>query len=233
MTEKAELEWRNEDVPFSSRFDDTYFSKAGGREETNYVFVQGNGLEQRMTQVSSLVVAELGFGSGLNFYETVLHLRRLPKDTRPELTFISFELYPMAEDEIRKTIRPWPELMPVAEEVLCHWQLTQGWMEVALEDVTLCLGVGDANELIKTMPKAADAWYLDGFNPSKNPELWSEELLRAVFDQTNEQGTFATYTAAGWVRRNLQAAGFAVERAKGFGTKREMLKGRKIAGPSS
>ena len=91
----------------------------------------------------------------------------------------------------------------------------------------LTVVVGDALDGVRRWNGAADGWYLDGFAPSKNPDMWSAELMQAVAGRTKPGGTFASYTAAGWVRRNLQAAGFAVEKCPGHAGKREMIRGVK------
>lgn len=228
MTDKAQLEWRDAHVPYSPQFDDTYFSKAGGREETDYVFIKGNDLPARWRGAQDVVVAELGFGSGLNFFETLRQVRLIERTSRPHLIFQSFERYPMTWDAMARTLSPWPDLTALLDELSVQGEFQAGWQRRDVPDATLYLGVGDAAALVSSLPTPAQAWYLDGFNPAKNPELWGQPLMQAVHDHTVPGGTFATYTAAGWVRRNLQAAGFEVERCKGFGNKREMMKGRKL-----
>jgi len=225
-TKAPELEWLDGDVPRSEGFNDTYFSKAGGLAETRHVFLAGNRLPERFGGRKTFTIAEFGFGTGLNFLTT---LRALDQVSNPAvLSFVSFELYPMTAEQLRRALGAFPELEPLASELLKAWAPEPGWNRFQVAGAELCLGIGDARDLIGDLEVAPiDAWFLDGFSPARNPELWDPELLRAAADLTAEGGTLATYTAAGWVRRNLQAAGFEIEKVPGFAGKREMVIGRK------
>ncbi|SDR28656.1 tRNA (5-methylaminomethyl-2-thiouridine)(34)-methyltransferase MnmD [Pseudovibrio sp. Tun.PSC04-5.I4] len=227
MTERPKLEWDDENVPFAPQFEDTYYSKAGGLGETRYVFLQGNKLPDRWSSGKPFTIAELGFGTGLNFLTTVQLFLSLPVRERPKLTYVSFELYPIGAADITKALSQWPELTQLKDKLLDAWQLKSGWNEIVIGGVTLKLGIGDAREMLGALSTQIDAWYLDGFNPARNPELWGKDLMYAVSGKTAAGGTFGTYTAAGWVRRNLQGAGFEVSRIKGYGTKRQMMVGQK------
>lgn len=228
-----ELDWLEGEVPRAEAFDDTYFSRAGGLEETRHVFLAGNGLPERWEGRESFAIAEFGFGTGLNFLTTLKALKA--QQTPPHLTFISFELYPMTREQLARALSVFPDLADEAAELTAQWQPAPGWSKLTFAGAGLWLGIGDARDMIADLARAGegapagpvDAWYLDGFSPAKNPELWEEDLLKAAFDVTAEDGTFATYTAAGWVRRNLASAGFIVEKQKGFAGKREMVAGRK------
>ncbi|WP_346898711.1 tRNA (5-methylaminomethyl-2-thiouridine)(34)-methyltransferase MnmD [uncultured Roseibium sp.] len=233
------LDWLEGEVPRAEAFDDTYFSRAGGLEETRHVFLAGNGLPERWQGRESFAIAEFGFGTGLNFLTTLKALKAqkvLEKGAAPpHLTFISFELYPMTRDQLARALGVFPELAQEAAELIAQWQPEPGWTKLAFAGADLWLGIGDAREMIADLRRGGegtpsgpvDAWYLDGFSPAKNPELWDEDLLKTAFEVTAAGGTFATYTAAGWVRRNLASAGFTVEKQKGFAGKREMVAGRK------
>ena len=210
--QQAELEWRHGAIPVSRRFDDPYFSLQGGLDETRHVFLAGNDLPARFTD--GFHVAELGFGTGLNFLATLQAWRAARITGR--LHFTSFEAYPMAADDLARALAPFADVLPV--EIL-----TKG---VAADEVTLTVIKGDARDTLPMWQGRADAWYLDGFSPAKNPELWNPDLMRAVADHTARGGTAATYTAAGHVRRSLELAGFAVERVAGFGRKRHMTRAR-------
>ena len=220
------LSWIDGNVPVSARFDDTYFSKQGGRDEVRHVFLNGNGLPGRWQGRNRFVVGELGFGTGLSFLETAFAWRgtALPE---AQLEFVSFEKYPVGSDGIRKTMSSWPELMPLCEELCDSLVFEPGWNSVNLGAIRLTLAIGDVNDLIDAWEGLADAWFLDGFSPNKNPDMWSEGLMTKVGARTLDGGTFATFTAAGWVRRNLQNAGFRVRKSPGYGRKREMASGVK------
>ncbi|WP_153769899.1 tRNA (5-methylaminomethyl-2-thiouridine)(34)-methyltransferase MnmD [Labrenzia sp. CE80] len=226
-----DLEWLEEDVPKASAFQDTYFSRAGGLEETRHVFLGGNGLPERWQDCETFAIAEFGFGTGLNFLTTLHALRRL--GTAPQLKFLSFELFPMTKDQLERALGAFPELATETQELLQTWAPEPGWCRFAFEGAELLLAIGDARVMVddllggKVVMPEIDAWFLDGFSPSRNPELWSEELLKAACDLTAADGTLATYTSAGWVRRNLQAAGFAIDKRRGFAGKREMVVGKK------
>lgn len=127
---------------------------------------------------------------------------------------------------MERALANWPDLAEQATRLLALWRDPGPGVPWQLDDQTrLQVIVGDARETVPAWGGMADAWYLDGFSPAKNPEMWEPGLLNAVAAHTRAGGTFATYTAAGWVRRNLQTAGFAVEKRSGFGGKREMLSG--------
>lgn len=237
-TKAPDLEWLEGDVPRAGAFDDTYFSRAGGLAETRHVFLAGNRLPERFTARKSFTIAEFGFGTGLNYLTTLAAL--CPLDTAPELTFLSFEMFPMSVDQLARALSAFPELGDLADQLLGKWAPQPGWNCLTVANTQLLLGIGDARELISSINAGhgenalqaplldpVDAWYLDGFSPSKNPELWDLDLLKAAAALTAPDGTLATYTAAGWVRRNLEAAGFAIEKVPGFAGKREMVVGVK------
>lgn len=225
-TKAPDLTWLEGDVPRAEGFDDTYFSRAGGLAETRHVFLAGNGLPERFAGRAHFTIAELGFGTGLNFLTVLKALGDV--NPAPVLTFVSFELFPMTADQLGRALSAFPELDGLAAELLEVWAPEAGWNRLDVAGAELRLGIGDARELIRDLePAAVDAWFLDGFSPARNPELWDPDLLRAVSDLTVADGTLATYTAAGWVRRNLQAAGFDIEKVPGFAGKREMVVGRK------
>ncbi|MFD1694942.1 tRNA (5-methylaminomethyl-2-thiouridine)(34)-methyltransferase MnmD [Roseibium aestuarii] len=233
LPQAPELEWLEGGIPRSTRFSDTYFSKAGGLAETRHVFLAGNGLPERWHGRSRFVIGELGFGTGLNFLTTLHALGDIVSP--PALTFLSFELYPLDRDQLATALAAWPELADEAASLLECWVPEPGWNRLSFGAHELLLGIGDARELIRQASTqtsaqagaAVDAWFLDGFAPSRNPELWDAGLLAHVAELTADGGTLATYTSAGWVRRNLAAAGFAIEKTRGFAGKREMVVGRK------
>jgi len=225
--EQANPSWIDDNIPRSDRFCDTYYSRSDGQGETDHVFIRGNNLPQRWQHSDHFTIAELGFGTGLNFLETARQWsdNRQPGST---LQFISFELFPFNRQELQQANSRWENLQPLAQHLCRSWSTEQQTLRLEFPcNIHLHIYFGDANILLSNLKPAIDAWYLDGFSPSKNPELWNQELMADVYNATVPGGTFATYTVAGYVRRNLQSAGFTITRATGFGTKREMLKGQK------
>ena len=222
----TQLEWLENNTPVSTRFDDSYFSRHDGREETQNVFISGNQLPQRWKDKSNFVIGELGFGTGLNFLETT---RQWLSETTTDqyLKFISFEKYPLEANDILKTTEQWKELTSLANALVEQWPPTTGRNLITIQSVELHLHIGDARKQIHDMNVTADCWYLDGFNPAKNPELWESELLQQVYNKTIAGGSFSTYTSAGFVKRNLISAGFDVKKVPGFRYKRERLEGHK------
>ncbi|WP_312346874.1 bifunctional tRNA (5-methylaminomethyl-2-thiouridine)(34)-methyltransferase MnmD/FAD-dependent 5-carboxymethylaminomethyl-2-thiouridine(34) oxidoreductase MnmC [Leclercia sp.] len=234
----ANLEFNAEGTPVSRDFDDVYFSNDNGLEETRYVFLEGNQLNSRfpLHPRDLFVVAESGFGTGLNFLTLWQAFDRFlaahPDATLQRLHFISFEKYPLAADDLRLAHQHWPELAPWAEQLQAQWPLPIAGCHRLLLDggrVTLDIWLGDINELTDklddSLNQQVDAWFLDGFAPAKNPDMWTPELFAAMARLARPGGTLATFTCAGFVRRGLQEAGFTMKKTKGFGRKREMLVG--------
>lgn len=217
--QRAELEWRDDVVPVSTRFDDPYFSREDGLAETRHVFLGGNDLPARFRD--GFHVAELGFGTGLNFLATWAAWQEA--GTPGVLHFTSFEAFPMGLDDMRRALAAFPDVSDLATALLVALaRQPEGKHDFGA--VTLSLCVGDARATVPRWTGRADAWFLDGFSPAKNPELWAPDLLLEVGRHTATQGTAATYSAAGHVRRALEAAGFAVTRAPGYGRKRHMTR---------
>jgi tRNA U34 5-methylaminomethyl-2-thiouridine-forming methyltransferase MnmC len=210
----AQIEWRDGRVPVSTQFDDPYFSLENGMAETGHVFLDGNYLPERF--VDGFHVAELGFGTGMNFLVALQAFRDC--GCGGKLRFTSFEAFPIAMDDLHAALRAFDglpdDLASVSE------------FPVALNgsDVELRVVIGGARETLPVWDDLADAWFLDGFSPAKNPELWSPDLMMEVGAHTGVGGTAATYTAAGFVRRGLVDAGFTVERVQGYGRKRHMTR---------
>lgn len=209
------LDWRD-DIPVSTRFDDPYYSLDNGLEETRHTFLAGNGLPERFRD--GFHVAELGFGTGMNLL-ALLHLWR-SAGTQGQLHFTTFELYPLNAAEMIRAQSAFPEVADIAAELAPFWQANT--RTFILPDLVLTMVEGDARETLPDWKGVADAWFLDGFAPAKNPELWSPALMQSVFDHTASHGTAASYTAAGHVRRSLAEAGFTVTRLPGYGRKRHM-----------
>ena len=225
QNQQANLSWRSSDgagdVPVSERFDDPYFSLDNGLEETRHVFLAGNDLPARFE--GGFRIAELGFGTGLNMLTAALawQMAGVPGT----LHLISFEAYPMDASEMRRALAAFPELGSLRDILVTAW--SQGGPIALSETVRLEVIIGDARETLPAWRGMADAWFLDGFSPAKNPELWGADLMGQVHAHTAPGGTAATYTAAGFVRRGLSDAGFDVERTPGLGRKRHMTRARR------
>ncbi len=224
--QRAELEWKEGGVPVSRRFEDPYFSLQDGLAETRHVFLAGNDLPARFRP--GFHIAELGFGTGLNLFTALKAW--LEAGVSGPLHFTSFEAYPMDACEMERALRPFPEILAIAGPFLEKWHLDQGLFHHESENLVAEIIIGDARKTLPKWPGLADAWFLDGFAPARNPELWEPSLMAEVGAHTRPGGTTATYSAAGAVRRALESAGFIVERAPGFGRKRHMTRARK---PSS
>lgn len=210
----AQIEWRDGRVPVSTQFDDPYFSLDSGMEETRHVFLAGNDLPTRFA--NGFRVAELGFGTGLNFLVTLQAFRN--SGSTGKLRFTSFEAFPMAMADLHTALRAFDGLPDDLAQVDRFPERLAG------PDFDLHVIVDDARDALPKWEGRADAWYLDGFSPAKNPELWSPALMSQVALHTASGGTAATYTVAGFVRRGLADAGFEVSRVKGFGRKRHMTR---------
>ena len=234
--EPAELRWQG-DEPHSVQFEDIYFCRGSGADESRYVFLQHNELPQRWSERDIFTIAEMGFGTGLNFLTTWQSWSESATEGQ-RLHFLSFEKHPLRKDDLKRALSAWPQFKELTEQLIDSYPpLIRGFHRISLDQgrVILTLMLGDVAELLPELHATVDAWYLDGFDPAKNPQMWSETLFHQLATKTAVGGTFATFTAAGWVRRGLQTAGFSVQRSPGFGQKREMLCGHlpeAIAQPS-
>ncbi len=235
----AQLGWNEVGTPVSDQFDDVYFSNVNGLEETRYVFLTQNHLPQRWQQYDQrrFVIAETGFGTGLNFLAVWQWFEQFkqqnPDAILQELHFISFEKYPLSPSDLIKAHQSWPELAKYADQLQRHYPIAvPECHRIVLADgaITLDLWFGDIKDCMPLVPVpeqgVVDAWFLDGFAPSKNPEMWNQNLFDGMAKLAKQDCSCATFTAAGFVRRGLIEAGFDMKKVKGFGTKREMIAGR-------
>ncbi|WP_341223143.1 tRNA (5-methylaminomethyl-2-thiouridine)(34)-methyltransferase MnmD [Loktanella salsilacus] len=219
-TDPHPLDWRETahgTVPVSLQFDDPFYSLQGGLAETRHVFLGGNDLPARF--VDGFHIAELGFGTGLNFLTTLQAFR--DSGTPGRLQFTSFEAYPLDPAALKRALAPFAADLPV--------QVLSQVGDITGPDFDLRVVIGDATTTLPAWDGRADAWYLDGFSPAKNPGLWTPQIIAAVAAHTKAGGTAATYSAAGHVRASLTAAGFDVTRVAGFATKRHMTIARKAS----
>ena len=227
LLKAAKLQFLPDGTPFSGLYDDVYHSAAGAVAQARHVFLAGSGLPMRWRGRPRFVILETGFGLGLNFLTTWRAWRDDPNACR-ELRFVSLEKYPFRVDDLASAQAAWPEFAALAEELQARWPpLSPGEHRLELADgrLTLRLVFGDALATLSRLEAAVDAFYLDGFSPAKNPELWSPEVCRALARLANPGATLATWSVAGSVRRALSSAGFVVDKRPGFADKREMLVG--------
>jgi tRNA 5-methylaminomethyl-2-thiouridine biosynthesis bifunctional protein len=217
-------------APRSEHFDDVYFSAEDGLEETRHVFLDGNDLPAGWQDRPRFVIAETGFGTGLNFLAAWKLFEETAGPGR-HLEFVSFEKYPLDGQEIQLYLQPWAvefkDFLPVLRDK--YPLLVPGFHKVLLSPrVTLTVVFDDVNAALPQLESPVDAWFLDGFKPSTNPDMWSATVFREMARLSHPGTRFATFTVAAAVRRGLEAAGFEIRKAPGFGRKRDMLTGYKI-----
>jgi tRNA 5-methylaminomethyl-2-thiouridine biosynthesis bifunctional protein len=223
----ARLSFDSGGVPYSEEYGDVYHSADGGPAQARAVFLAGNALPERWCGHNSFTVVETGFGLGLNFLVTCAALL---EDARASarLHYVSVEKHPFARRDLATALARYPELSPQAGELLAAWPLPlPGFHRLHLQRgrVALTLLFGDAQAVLPQLDARADAFYLDGFAPEKNPEMWSPAIAKELARLAAPGATFATWTVAGSVRTTLVEAGFTVEKRAGFGRKRERLAG--------
>lgn len=226
----ARLDWQ-ENTPLASNFGDSYFSANGGAEESDYVFIRGNQLDERFSRLGGdtlFTIGETGFGTGLNFLLAAERfLATAPADSR--LDYLSVEKHPLTVKDLATACSRNPVAPALARELLDHYPpATPGFHRLSLAGgrVRLTLALGDALAMLGQAGARVDAWFLDGFAPARNPDMWQQPLFRRLAELSRPGATLATFTAAGFVRRGLQEAGFEMTKHAGFGTKRHMLGGR-------
>jgi tRNA 5-methylaminomethyl-2-thiouridine biosynthesis bifunctional protein len=222
------LAWTDDGQPRSRLYGDVYFSAEDGLAETRAVVLDGCGLPQAWAGRTRFVVAELGFGTGLNI-AALLDLWRRARPAGATLHIFSVEAHPITADEAARALARWPEIAEAAAALTSRWPgRARGLHRVELAEfgAILDLAVLDVAEALAGWSGRADAWFLDGFSPALNPEMWRDEVLALVAARSAPGARAATFTVAGQVRRSLAAAGFAVEKRPGFGRKRERLEAR-------
>ncbi len=232
----ADLDWQLVDgieIPVSKQFGDVYFSKDNGLLETRHVFLNGNDLSERLSALEAhdyFCVGETGFGTGLN----ILALWQLWQQVRPDnhshLHAISVEKFPLSKADLIRALKAWPELAPLAEQLIAQYPLPIAGchrLNFPNERFSLDLWLGDAHDVFPVIPKThqVHAWFLDGFAPSCNPDMWEDKVLSNIVRLSDVGTTFASFSVAGVLKRGLKQHGIQISRPRGFGHKREMLKG--------
>ncbi|MGF6558053.1 tRNA 5-methylaminomethyl-2-thiouridine biosynthesis bifunctional protein [Pseudomonas sp. S30_BP2TU TE3576] len=232
----AQLDWDDQGRPYSRVFDDVYFSDQSGLDETRYVFIEQNRLAERfaaLPQGGRLVIGETGFGTGLNFL-CAWQVFEQHAAAGARLHFVSVEKYPLSPADLQRALALWPELKVFADQLLAQYvAIHQGFQRLTLDNgrVTLTLLIGDALEQLPQLDARIDAWFLDGFAPAKNPDMWTAEVFAELARLSAPGASISTFTSTGWVRRLLNAAGFKMKRTPGIGHKWEILRGEFLGWP--
>ena len=233
----AQIDWDEHGRPHSRQYDDIYFSKDQSLEETRHVFIEQNQLRQRLSGLAAdacMVIGETGFGTGLNFFCAWQLFEALAPATA-RLHFVSVEKYPLSREDLQRALQLWPELAPFTSQLLEQYVAVHpGFQQFSLAEgrVTLSLMIGDALERLPQLDARVDAWFLDGFAPAKNPDMWTPELFAQIARLSGPGTTLGTFTSTGWVRRSLVAAGFVMRRVPGIGKKWEVMAGQFQGEPS-
>ena len=224
QTPSASLDWSRPGTPAATDFGDIYFSTDGGLEETRAVFLSGCGLPGAWQDKTIFTIAELGFGSGLNFLAA---WQLWTKTVRPNqrLHFVSIEKFPFDRAQLTRALAAWPDLKGFSTQLIAAWPgRVKGVHRLNFGNVTLTLAHEEAATALDQLDALkADAWFLDGFSPSGNPAMWSEEVMAGVARSCAPGARLATFSVAGTVRTALKQAGFEVRKMPGFGRKRHRL----------
>ena len=231
----AELDWEIVDdieIPISKQFGDVYFSKDNGLLETRHVFLNGNDLTERLSQLHDyqyFCVGETGFGTGLNILTLWQLWQQVRLDNHSHLHVVSVEKFPLNKADLIRALNVWTELKPLAEKLIQQYPLPiAGCHRLSFpeERFSIDLWLGDAQDIFPTIPKTqtVNAWFLDGFAPSCNPDMWQANVLDHMVRLSDFGTTFASFSVAGIIKRGLKQHGIQISRPRGFGHKREMLK---------
>ena len=215
------------DTPYSKKFDDFYFSRKDGLAETQYVFLKGNNLPQSWEGRENFSICETGFGTGLNFFAT-WDLFEKTAQKNQSLDFVSIEKYPLSIEEINNALNPWADIFKNKIKIFCDLYplRVRGVHRIKINSqITLTLIFDDVNAVMPTLIEKFDCWFLDGFTPAKNPQMWTDILFENMKRLSHPNASFATFTAAHKVREGLERFGFNVQKQKGFGYKSDMTIG--------
>ena len=234
----AQVHFNESGTPVADHFDDVYFSNDSGIDETQHVFVAGNDLTERWQQWRNptFVIAETGFGTGLNFLVAMRAFNEFraanPDHPLKRLYFITTEKFPLPQQDMQRALEAFPALKNEAQALASLYPMgLEGCHRLHFDNhsTTLDLWIGDVHELLPQWHSPVngliDAWFLDGFAPSKNPDMWTDALFSQMARLSKTGTTFGTFTAAGIVKRGLAGVGFTIKKRNGFGRKRDMLTG--------
>ena len=237
LLQHAQIDWDDQGRPHSRQYDDVYFAVNEGIEETKHVFLGQTRLAERFTALAPnacLVIGETGFGTGMNFF-CAWQLFDAHAHADARLHFVSVEKYPLGYADMAKAVRLWPELAAYTEPLLAQYVAVHpGFQQFTFANgrVTLTLLIGDALEQLPQLDAPIDVWFLDGFAPAKNPDMWTPELFAQLARLSHSGTVLGTFTTTGWVRRSLVEAGFAMKKVPGIGKKWEVMSGM-YTGPTS
>ena len=234
----AQVHFNDNGIPIADHFDDVYFSNDSGINETQHVFIKGNDLHQRWASWNNphFTIAETGFGTGLNFLVAMHEFKQFkqenPHHPLKRLFFITTEKYPLPKADIKRALSTFTSLHAETEALIALYPIGLDGchrLHFAAFDTTLDLWIGDVHQLLGQWHSPeeglVDAWFLDGFAPSKNPDMWTDALFLQMARLSKNETTFGTFTAAGIVKRGLANVGFEISKRAGFGRKRDMLTG--------
>lgn len=231
---RAELEFGVNSTPRSTRYNDTYFDTEDGLAESRHVFLEGSGLPEAWAGHETFTIGEAGFGTGLNFLAT-WHAWHTSENKPDHLNYVAVEGFPLNRDELEACHQHNPELSPYIQELLRAYPTPHpGYhrLHLAGGQITLTLLFGPALHVLKSLNAKVDSWFLDGFAPDRNPDMWLPNVFAELGRLSSTGARIASFTVAGQVRRDLESTGFEVEKRKGWGTKRENLAGH-FVGPQT
>lgn len=245
MTAINKITFRDDGSPYSEKFDDIYFDTESGYQQSEHVFIKGNNIAENLIKAKQeFTVLETGFGTGLNFLLTLKLYKSLAKNHQlPTLHFISTEKYPLTKQQLIKSLSSLNALTEEKDElVACYPDLPEQLSGLRSESKPECLFFDnkvkltfyfiDSTEALNAikLPRKqnglVDAWYLDGFSPTRNPEMWQEALFEEMARLSKPQATISTFTIAGFIRRGLEKVGFRLEKRSYLGNKNEILAGK-------
>lgn len=227
----ADIDWE-QGYPYAKQFDDIYFNRDNGLEESRHVFIEGNDLPSRWLHLSegeTFMIGETGFGTGLNFLLTMQLWEEISPDNTT-LYYFACEKHPMRLKDIQKALSLWPELSKYSQQLIERYPpLTPGFHQIIFPNgIYLILMFDEAevslSQLIPGCCGKFDSWYLDGFAPSKNRSMWTTSLFELIGVLSHKNTHLATFSCARQVKDGLAKCGFVYEKIKGYGQKREMIK---------
>jgi tRNA 5-methylaminomethyl-2-thiouridine biosynthesis bifunctional protein len=237
-------------IPFSPKFNDIYFDQHAGFQQSQQVFVEGNNLparfEHKLTNFNNtepFVIAESGFGTGLNFLLTWLGFNHVKAKVLNTLTeqntqkfcwqFISIEKYPLTRQQLKQSLQLFPEIHELSDQLVAQYPETPTrnvTLYFANNEITLTLIFDDIVSGLMQLPSSktglVDAWFLDGFSPATNPEMWQTPVFTQMARLAKPQASIATFTVAGFVKRGLESVGFRVKKQHNKGKKTQILVGK-------